>query len=345
MKQLILIKILILTLCISCSNEEVLINNSDSLNDSYLIQRESNRLEILSLKNSILTFDESIELGMNIGKIELIKKFRGEYYLLNKELGKIFVLKNINSPIVTEITMNEEVVAVEDICFPNATDCYIIDNNSASVRIIDLTTNQLTNIEIKLPGIGSSIAGAGNQIYVTIPTKNLVAVIDTRTNLIIEQISVAGNPSIVDISYDGRFAIVIATGDGKEPPYNKPPTAARIITINLDTRKIARDNILTGKEEIGTKLIPNAMVVFDRYIYISAVNIDGGAGGYRVSSSNYATTSVVVRNSCTDVIKGLYSVLFIEDKGQQLNCLLLNPNNSKMSSEMAIDTFYSGCEK
>jgi YVTN family beta-propeller protein len=343
MKQLIITAILIFIISVSCSKEEILIDNS-ILDAAFIIQREENSLEMLDFKNNNLTFTP-IELGTYIGKIDLIKKFRGKYYMLGQSGSRILVLENINATSIIEIDFGYANLIVKDMCFPNATDCYVVDKITPIVKIIDLTTNQLTNIEIQLPAAGSSIAGIGNQVYVTIPSKDLVVVIDTRTNSIVEQISIAGKPSIVDFSYNGRFAIVVSIGDGKEPPYNQA-TPAMLTTIDLETRRILKNNILTGREETASKLIPNAMVVTDKYVYISAINIDGDAGGYRISATNYTTTNMIVRNSCNNIIKNWNNVLFItKNTEQQLNCLLYNSNTNKIVADINIDKFNSACEK
>ena len=335
MKKVILL-ILTSIIIVACSHEEPLIDNSKT-NVSFIIQRNINTLEILDF-NDNPTFT-NIELEKNIGKIDLMKKFRNKYYLVNKEMKKVFVLENINIPTINEIDFSFNGLIVKDICFPNATDCYIIYENSANVGIIDLTTNEITNIEIELSDIASSIAGLGNQIYVTIPNKNLVEIIDTRTNDIVSKITISNSPSIVDFSDNGRSAIVISRGDAN--------TSAMINIIDLETKQITRTNILTGNQQNAINIIPNAMVVDSRYIYITAINNKSNDGGaFRISASNYLSSSVLIRNSCNNVIKNYNSALFIEDTGENEKFVLFNTSNNKKVAELNVGSiFYSACEK
>lgn len=337
MKKIIPI-ILTLIIIAACSNEEPFIDNSKN-NVSFIIQRNINTLEVLDFNDVNVTFT-NIELEKNIGKIDLIKKFRGYYYLVNKEMKNIFILKNINPPLVNEIDFFSNGLIVNDICFPNATDCYIIYENSAKVGVIDLTTNEITNIEIPLSDIPSSIAGLGNQIYVTIPTKNLVEVIDTRTNNVVSQINISNSPSIVDFNYNGESAIVISKGDANKP--------AMISIINLETKQITRSNILTGNEQTAINIMPNAMIVGSRYVYVTATNVKHNNGGaFRIASSNYLTTSVLIKNSCNNVIKNYNSALFIEvDENNNEKFVLFNTNDNKKIKELNVGSvFYSACEK
>jgi len=335
MKKIILFT-LILTINVACSNEEPLIDNSKN-NASFLIQRDMNTLEVLDFNDDVTFTNIELPQNLNIGKIDLMKKFRGKYYLVNKELKKVFVLENINVPLITEIDLNPSII--KDICFPNATDCYIIYENSAKMGIIDLTTNEITNIEIALSGIASSIAGLGNQVYVTIPAKNLVEVIDTRTNSVVSQISVSNNPSIVDFSENGKNAIVISTGNTNTP--------AMINVIDLETKQIIKSNILTGKEQTAINVIPNAMIVCSQYIYITAKNSGNNDGGaFRIASSNYLTSSVLIKNSCNNVIKNYHTALFIEDTGENEKFVLFNTTNNKKITELNVSSvFYSACER
>ena len=347
MKRLNFIVIIILFITAACSNDEPLIDNSIT-DVSFIIQRKINTLEVLNFRGNPTLTD--IELGIDIGKIDLMKKFREKYYLINKSLRSVFVLEDIDNPIITTINFinpADSNLVIKDICFPNATDCYVIFDNASIVRIIDLTTNQLTNVEIELPDVASSIAGIGNQVYVTIPNRNLVIVIDTRINSIVSQITISNRPTFVDFSHNGRHAIVISVGEGKSaPPYNNT-TSAMISTIDLGTKNVLRNNILTNSAETASKLIPNAMIVFDRFIYISAENIDGGAGGYRISTTNYSTTNAIVRTPCDYVVKNWNNLLFIvKNASQEINCLLFAAGNNRNIKELNIGfEFYSACEK
>ena len=340
----ITIKILLFISFVSCSNEEPLLDNSTT-DVSFIIQRATNSLEILHFKNSNNPTFTPIELETYIGEIVLMKKFRDKYYLLNKQRQKIFVLENISAPNITEIDFSFTNIIVNDFCFPNATDCYIVEKSS-NVRVIDLTTNKLTNIEIKLSGIGSSIAGIGNQVYVTIPDKNLVEVIDTRTNSVDAKINVSNRPTIVNFTNNGKYAVVIATGDGKDSSSTSEPTSAMINVIDLETRNIYKNSILTGREQTAKDLKPNKMVITSQFIYISATTKNNVAGGYRISASNFSTTSMMIRNDCNSVIKNYNSVLFVENTEQSDSFILFNStNNEKVAEQNVGSIFNSACEK
>lgn len=120
--------------------------------------------------------------------------------------------------------------------FPNATDAYVLSQESNDVTIIDLTVYEIAhNIKCGIKPV--AIASYENQIHIADFSANLVHVIDTRTRQIAATIPVHPGPSFIRFTDDGNLSIVISSGvSGIEP--NMTKSEARATFINKQTRTV-----------------------------------------------------------------------------------------------------------
>ena len=284
-----------LTIIASCSNEEMFIDRYKD-NISFLFQTSNDTLKKISVSDN---FVSEINLqNFSIGKIDVIKKFRGKFYLVSSASKKIFVLTE-NTYEIAEIDYSALNLVPIDICFPNATDAYVAHSNDSCVTIVDLTNNIISSIRIPVSGYAGRIAGIGNQVHITIPEKNLVEIIDTRTNKVENILSVSARPTFVEFIDDGTKSAVVSIGYGKKNnSAEEEVTSAKISIIDAIDPKIESELNIGGSNEIA--IVPTSIAISPRFIYISAQN-SSTSTVWRLATSNFRTMVSMSRNSSSFV--------------------------------------------
>ncbi|MDR0926205.1 MAG: hypothetical protein LBO69_00375 [Ignavibacteria bacterium] len=316
MKHAFYISILIVLLT-SCSSDEPYIDNfTASL--SFIVQMSDGTLQRIAKDNSIT----QIELGdANIGQISKIKKFRGKYYLISETKRKVFILTEKTYELA-EVDYSEYGFTPADICFPNATDAYVIDKNYGIVTIIDLTTNQLASIRITIDDAAGSIDGTGNQVYVTLPQMDVVSVIDTRTNTVVDNISVPNSPTYVAFTDDGTSAVVLST------------TLPNVSVVDVTNRNVKTELTLGGANtDASKKIMPTAIISSPTYMYITANN--GTTSGYALwrmtaSTLRSAVSMSKVKNVCAGYSGNANVFYVVEDANTPQITLYDAKSNERM---------------
>lgn len=96
-------------------------------------------------------------------------------------------------------------VIISWIC--DAQTAYITNGASASVSVINVTTNSVVStIPVGIEPGGVSVSPDGSKVYVTNATAHSVSVINTATNTVSSTIIVGMDPFHVTISPDGSKA-------------------------------------------------------------------------------------------------------------------------------------------
>ena len=244
----------IIFLLFSCKQENIIINHTSSEYE-YLIA-SGNR--IIKYKT-----DGSFENLINElpDEVNVIKYFRGNYYVLFKELQLIYVINEKKFDVVAKIDFFDDMLPI-DICFPNATDAYIYSKESKYISIVDLTTFSLSNYKIPVSSIPISITGIGNQVYVCCKENNTINVIDTRVNEVVDTINTISNPVYISVDRDGEFVYVICQGNDVG--------LSAIQKISVTTREISSPLYISNSNDIIIYSIAlskkNIYIASDKYI-------------------------------------------------------------------------------
>jgi YVTN family beta-propeller protein len=323
-----------LLIIFSCSNEEIFIDNYK--NDSeYVFQCDENSLNKLSMLDTSIS---SVDLGeINIGKIDVIKKFRNKYYLISTQQNKIFVYSN-KLIFINEVDYSHLGITPIDICFPNATDGYVIHKNDSIITILDLTNNIISGIQINIDGMPEKIDGIGNQIYVTIPAKNLVDVIDTRTNKVETSISIENRPTFVEITNDGMNAVIVSTGNGKIENTPSEKTEARVTIIDVTNHSIKTNFILGNNSENSQNILPTNITSTPKNIYITATNLATSVNtSFRIASN--ILKSAAANPSISGNLIGYnpeYNILYFIEESNVPKIYFVNPDNNTRAGNITL---------
>jgi hypothetical protein len=333
-------------LCVSCSQEDILIDNRNA-NDTYILQRKQNTLEVFSVAGNKFY---GIELDINIGQINLIKKFRENYYLINSSEQKIFIIKSIDISAYLAGKISLVNVVVVDfaaknltpfsICFPNATDAYIAYSNSDKIGILDLTNNVLSEITIGISGIPAQINGIGNQIYVACPDKNIVNVIDSRNNQMVDSIFISGRPTFVEFVSNNTKCVIVSVGEGKSGDSTNTKTPAKFSVIDMLSRKVTLERNLVSDTETSIALIPTACVTGVNSVYVSCYNTNKNEfGAVRIPALNLNNSISMLRNNCDFVgySRAYNTIYFIENSTTSPNITIFNASNNSRSKIINFD--------
>jgi len=317
-----------LLIFISCSKEDILIDNYSN-NFSFIFQTSDNNLQKISTKDNLIS---EILQNFNFGKIDVMKNFRGKFYFISSENKKIFVIKE-NTFEIEEIDFSDLNLVPIDICFPNATDAYVAHSNENCVTILDLTNNKISEIRITVSGFAGKIAGVGNQVHLTIPDKNLVEIIDTRTNKVEKSLTVSDKPTFVEFFDDGTKSVVISMGNGKEINSSQEMTSAKFTVIDVLEQKIISEMKIGDNAEVS--IIPTSLAISPRFIYISATSISSVASTvWRTSVSNFNSLVSMSRNSASFIgYSPKHNIVYLlEESRSQRQLTLFTVANSRIKT-------------
>jgi len=330
--------LLILLFTSFCSQDDPLIDNTIR-NDTYLLQRTTNTLEVLSYSNSSFT---NITFDINIGTINLIKKFRDKYFLINQNAQKIFIIetadiskflsKSISKVNVFTIDFSDKNLTPSSICFPNATDAYIAFSNTDYISILDITNNTMSGVKIQIEGVPAQINSYGNQIFVAIPSKNSVNIIDTRLNIVVDSVSVSNRPTFVEFVANGTQCAVVAKGDDS----SQQP---KLFVIDVITREIIVErNLIENDQNIN--LIPTSITASQNSLFVACHNTAKNEyGALRIPLSNYRSSVTLLRNDCNFVgnSNAYHTIYFVESAPTSPNITFFSSSNFSRLKVINID--------
>jgi len=75
-------------------------------------------------------------------------------------------------------------------------------------------TNQEIIVDLLAPGFDTAVDSSRNQIYVSIPTRNEIAIISINSFEILDRIVVGSGPKGIDLSHDNQFLYIALSGAG-----------------------------------------------------------------------------------------------------------------------------------
>lgn len=317
--------ILVITLLISCSNKESIIDNSQDSWKAIISVDNPPALKLIEFPTGKI-LNEDIYSGINGHSLTSAPTKLSQYadfmFLFFPEQFKVEIISYSSFKSLKTIDFINK--KPSSVCFPNGSTAYFSFSNDSSVEVFDMTNFTITqNIPVKpYPTI---INNSKNQIYITNSLSKTVSVIDTRTNNVEATFDVTDFPEFIDISAEGDKAIIISVGLGKIDS-TKTKTAAVATIIDINTRKI-----LT-KKEIGVgglkaiDQIPLGYATTSKvysYIitkdYLFRYNIKNGSDLARVDNGNY---KYIVNNNKRDEV-----ILIRTNSSKQLELITMDPVN------------------
>lgn len=154
--------------------------------------------------------------GKNLANTQVtqISNYLQYIYLIVPNEYKLLILDRTTFKLLVEYSFSEEQLKPRKIVFANATEAYLIFENSDTMYLIDTYYNKVAR-KIKLEGIPSDILAVGNQVYVTLPLQNKLVNFDTRTHNIEQTLTIENVPYLVQKNANGSQILVLCAGTGK----------------------------------------------------------------------------------------------------------------------------------
>jgi hypothetical protein len=288
MKRLLVILGLITLL--GCSSDERIVDNSQSGvfvltvtegNLPKVAKHDVNQGELIS--DDIFAGISDVSFN---SKIDKINGYRDYIYILQAELNSITIINKSDYSLQKQIDLSTQGLEPIDICFPNATDAYILCKDK--VIIFDITVLEPA-ITIDLGVEATAINCFGNQVFTANTMDNSVSLLDTRQRNIYAKIDVNPYPIAVDILNDGTTIGVLCAGFGKYD--ERELTSSYIDYIDIPTQTNTLQLPLDVGNVSSVDLIPKDMVVTSEdWIYVIAKELF-----FRVDLKNRTSIEYVSR--------------------------------------------------
>ena len=302
--------------CISCvkinpieiENGNIIIGESNVLicNEGGF-QNGNASLSIYNKEENTISNDlyQSVN-NSNIGDIlQSITHINHELYLVVNNSQKIIVIDDKNYSYKTEIN---SLTSPRYILPINANQAYVSDLYANKIYIIDINTKSIVN-EINVSGWCEDMYLHNGKAYVVNRTNDLVYIINTSTNLILDSIYVNNNPSDIEIDkYNNIW--VLSKGDIGN---NISPSISIINTIQ---DSIIDTITLNSSKGTPSNLRMNSDKTFAFYIQQDVIKTE----------TNYP----------------FLSEIFYVNTGQQFYGLGLDPYNQDVYISDAIDYVQNG---
>ncbi|MCO5249881.1 MAG: hypothetical protein M9949_00480 [Candidatus Kapabacteria bacterium] len=233
--------LILIALIVSCSAKEKVINPIDE-NRSFMISTDVGGFTLKGI---------SLPSG-NIHEQDYYRKFFAEdaknkvtaiadngmdiFFFVPEDM-KILVVGKTDMLMKAVIDFAPYGLKPVSITFANATDAYVLNQESNDVSIVDLTVYEVArNIKCGIHPVG--ISSYGNQVHIADKVANLVHVIDTRTRAVEESIKVHSGPTFIRFTDDGKTSIVISSGvSGNEA--NPTKSNAMVTYIDVESRTVS----------------------------------------------------------------------------------------------------------
>ncbi|MEY3386321.1 MAG: hypothetical protein RIR53_1132 [Bacteroidota bacterium] len=271
--------ILALALLSSCSPEEPLI---DSFDDRWRLLISNQRGEIVSIpipseEQPTVVWSDPSDSSRNT-----LHRFRDFVYLLHGQRPWIVVFDADTVRAIDTIDLGTEPVA--SIAFANATTAFATAPSQKSLLVIDLTVNAVART-IPMPSRPMFIAVNGNQLCVTMPDTNAVAIVDTRSLSLTKILSSAPVPWFVAADPNSSYFCVVGLGSGKVDA--NPASAATVQFVDASAQNISAPLEITPRSGPASQVIPTGLVVTTTQIAYISTQI----GMFRVSTRTRSRVS------------------------------------------------------
>lgn len=237
----------------SCTPEEPFI---DSFDDRWRLVT-SDRLgsvlvvDVPDQESRVTVWSDSTDSANHV-----LRRFRDQVFLLHSTRPWIVVLDADTLRAIDTIALSSDPGA--SIAFANATTAFVTVPSKGVVDVVDLTVNSVART-ITMPSRPMNIDANGNQLCVTLPDSNAVAIIDSRTLKVEAVLPTAFVPWFVASDPSSAQFCIVSVGQGKITPGT--PTSATIQFLNATTRTLTTPLDLTPRGSTAIKVIPTGLVI------------------------------------------------------------------------------------
>lgn len=278
---------ILLVLATGCSPDDPLINSFD---DEWRLVAVDDNKELTSIVIPNGSSSKANPSNVDFGTKPSMVRFRENIYIFSTTRPWIIVYDAEKLVYVDTIFTFEQLDGVSDLCFANATTAYATSPSSSCIGVVDLTSSKVARI-IKTPGAPRQIACLGNQICATIPDSNAVIILDSRTNGIVDKVSLGEKPWFVREDPTANLFCIVSLGAGKVDSSSQ--TTPTVSFLSAANREILKSLDVTVKVSDGPKQFPRGLIVSaTQYAYIPVQ-----AGLLRVNTRTRSRVSSVQSDS------------------------------------------------
>lgn len=227
----------------SCSDEKLITEISP--NKHILIATHDGT----NAKLTRLTFPDGEIIGNDVffqangktisnNKITQLATYLQNIWVIIPDDFKLLALDRTTFKLLADFGFQDEKQSPRKIVFANATEAYLIFENTNYVYLIDTYYYKIAR-KIELEGNPSDILAVGNQVYITLPMQNKLAILDTRTHKIENTLQINNVPYLVQKNADGTKILVLCAGIGKIPgDFREAISLPTITTIDFKTNNV-----------------------------------------------------------------------------------------------------------
>jgi YVTN family beta-propeller protein len=315
MKSIFLMFMTIALISLSCTSKEKIINPVDTAK-KIIVATDDNispKLKVFEVPSMNVIHDDLITgtFGTQISTpVGNIKEFGGNMYIFIPKDFKILIVRKVDLTLITTIDFSADKSEPIDIVFPNATDGYIIHNNSVYISLLDVT-NFVVARNITVGNPPHSIDVSENQVLVTNQPDNTISVVDSRDRVEVARIITEPNPSFIKVTPDGKSAICVSVGLGKLND-GASKTPAYFQYVDIANRKITNTYELGFAQILATEQVPQGLVVTHR------------DWGFIPTNSNFLRVDIRTKDRINLVTRRNFFFISQDTKNEKLLLLRVN---------------------
>lgn len=278
---------ILVALVIGCSPDEPIIN---SYVDEWRLVSVNDNKELTSFVVPNGETSKANPNNVDFGSSPSMIRFRDNIYIFSQDRPWIVVYDAEKLVYTDTIFTMQQLDGIADLCFANATTAYATSPANKCIGVIDLTASKVASL-ITTQGAPRQIACLGNQICATIPDSNVAIIIDSRSNTIVDKISVGEKPWFVRDDPSANVFCIVSLGAGKVDASQQ--TTPTVSFLSPTTREILKSLDVTIKVSDGPKQFPRGLAITStQYAYIPVQS-----GLLRVSTKTRSRVSSVQTDS------------------------------------------------
>lgn len=279
--------ILLVAFATGCSPDEPIVNSF--VDEWRLVAVNSNK----EMSATVVPNGETASVNpgnVDFGDNPSMVRFRENIYIFSSNRPWIVVYDAEKLVYTDTIFTTQQLDGIADLCFANATTAYATSPTNECIGVIDITASKVASI-IKTQGAPRQIACLGNQICATIPDSNVAIIIDSRSNSIVDRISVGVQPWFVRDDPGANVFCIVSLGGGKVD--SSPLSTPTISFLSPTTREILKSLDVTVKVSDGPKQFPRGLAISATQFAYIPVQV----GLLRVSTKTRSRVSSVQTDS------------------------------------------------
>lgn len=265
MRRFIVLLFILLTL--SCTEDKVIVNST--FKQKFLLASDENQSSMILFDSEDGILEDDVYLKNNgkklQGKVFAIEEWGNLLFLIMKDNYAIEIIGKNDFKIVSTIDFSGNKKKPSGIDFVNSTDAYISFENDSNVVLYDLYNFQIAKY-IKVPFGSVDLVAVPPYVYVVNQLDDKVSIIDSRTDELINQISVKPAPTFIDYADNIGKTVVVSLGEGKID--QKQKTAAYLTLIDINSQnKTSEIPIAAGTLE-ASEILPKGMIIAGNYCFV-----------------------------------------------------------------------------